>query len=94
MGTVSPKIQVVEYGGIIKLRCNSNDQIEWMFNMGTSKWQDIVWSSKRVKITPATYSDSGNYTCVGLYRDDTNKLVSFIATAHVYVGRRWIIMFF
>ncbi len=85
MGTVSPKIQVVKYGGDINLNCYSNEDIEWKFNK--NRWHNSARSKKVVNISRATNSDAGMYTCVGSYRTISNRFIPFEDTAHVYVGR-------
>ena len=61
MGTVSPKVQAVEYGGVIYINCYSNYKIEWMFKQ--PKWHKRAIKSRyTISISPAIYSDTGNYT--------------------------------
>ncbi len=86
MGTVSPKVQAVEYGGVIYINCYSNYKIEWMFKQ--PKWHKRAIKSRyTISISPAIYSDTGNYSCVGSYRS-WDKIIPFTDTAYVYVGRK------
>ncbi len=45
-----------------------------------------------LQIFPATFSNTGNYTCQGKYREH-DKIIEFVDTAYVYVGRRLLFAF-